>query len=1111
MEKPLQPHDLLLRIMRITFTQLLLAVFCISLACAMDAPAQDLLEKRISIRIEDKTLKAILSRIESEADIKFMYSPKAIQADRRTSVRIQNLPVREVLETVLKPLHIQYRVVGNQVVLSLPAAPASSPEESALGTSSFEAVDRTIEGRVSDENGGALPGVSILLKGTSRGTTADANGKYNLVVPEQDAVLVFSFVGYLAQEVAIGSQTNLNITLKVDTKALEEIVVVGYGTQSRRNVTGSVSKVDMKQTENLPNTNVTQALRGRVAGVQFTDNGRPGQNGSILIRGPRSLSGGNNPLIVVDGIFFNGSLADLNPNDIESMEVLKDASSAAIYGARAANGVILITSKKGTTEKPTIRINAFHGLSDWSYKVKLLTPERYLQKTLDVRAQNGLEANPAKITDYLTTSELVNYQAGRTVDPWEGVSQQGRISSYDLSLSGRTNLTNYYLSTSMSNEQGLIFNDNQKRLSLRANIENQVTKWLTVGLNSTYIRRDLSGREADLSAAYYSTPYGTWYYDDGEPTWYVIAEDQIPVTPTRTALLTRNEEVFNNLFTNFYAQLNAPFLEGLSFRLNYSPNYRWQHNYNFVRQDKHMLAVNNTSASKFNREDFDWVLENILTYNRQINRDHAFDVTLLYGRNHLGFESTTANSVRLSSDAVGWNDLGLGDLLTNSSTASASDGVSSMARLNYRFKNKYLVTVTARRDGSSVFAANNKYAVFPSGSLAWIVSDEPFLKKIPAIDMLKLRLSYGAVGNQAINAYQSLSLSTTTRYVYGDGGASSLGVYPSNMANANLKWETTYTSNAAIDFSLLRGRIGGTIELYKMNTRNLLVRRSLPNMTGYDFVWTNLGATSNKGLELTLNTVNLRKGKFEWATDVVFSSNKNKIVHLYRSDTNGDGIEDDDLGNRWFIGQPVNVAYDYVFDGIYQEGDELPTGYKPGFVRLKDLNGDQKIDASDRTIIGQTGQPKLRWGVTNTLRYGNLSLTVFVNAMQGWISNFNNADYSVSGGNYPHRPLNMIDAGWWTAENRSNTRPSIVYPNPYGHGYYYSRSFVRIQDVALAYDLPKVLTNRAKLSNFRVFLSAKNLHTFTNWIGPDPESGYANRGDFYPTSRSITLGINAGF
>ncbi|MRS61996.1 TonB-dependent receptor [Larkinella terrae] len=1097
--------------MRISFTQLLLAVLCVSLAYAIDSPAQDLLEKRISIRLEDKSLKTILAKIESEAEVKFMYSPKAIQADRRASVRTRNQSVREVLESVLKPFNINYRVVGTQIVLSLQVPVSPTSDESTGSPPSMEAAERTIEGTVKDEAGGTLPGVSIVLKGTTRGTTTGADGKFNLAVPDQNAALIFSFVGYLPQEVVVGNRTSVTITLLVDTKALEEVVVVGYGTQSRRNVTGSVTKVDMKQTENLPNTNVTQSLRGRVAGVQFTDNGRPGQNGNILIRGPRSLSGGNNPLIVVDGIFFNGSLADLNPNDIESMEVLKDASSAAIYGARAANGVILITSKKGNTEKPTIRVNAFYGLSDWSYKVNLLTPDRYLQKTLDVRTQNGLEADPAKITDYLTTSELVNYKAGRIVDPWKGVSQQGRISSYDLSLSGRTSLTNYYLSASMANEQGLIFNDNQKRLSLRANIENQVTKWLTVGLNSTYIRRDLSGKEADLSAAYYSTPYGTWYYDDGEPTWYVIAEDQIPLTPTRMALLTKNEEIYNNLFTNFYALLNAPFLEGLSYRLNYSPNYRWQHNYNFVRQDRHMLATNNTSASKFNREDFDWVLENILTYNRQINQDHAFDVTLLYGRNHLGFESTTANSTRLSSDAIGWNDLGLGDLLTNTSTASAADGVSSMARLNYRFKNKYLLTLTARRDGSSVFAANNKYAVFPSGSLAWIVSDEPFLKKLPFIDMLKLRLSYGAVGNQAINAYQSLSLSTTTRYVYGDGGSSSLGIYPSNMANANLKWETTYTGNAAVDFNLFRGRLGGTLELYKMNTRNLLVRRSLPTMTGYDFVWTNLGATSNKGLELTLNSVNLRKGKFEWSTDLVFSTNKNKIVHLYQSDTNGDGKEDDDLGNRWFIGQPVNVAYDYVFDGIYQEGDELPTGYKPGFVRLKDLNGDKKIDASDRTIIGQTGQPKYRWGITNTFRYGNLSLSVFLNAMQGWISSFNSVDYSVSGGNYPHRPLNMIDAGWWTAANKSNTRPSIVYPNPYGHGYYYSRNFVRIQDIALTYDLPKTLTNKAKLSNLRVFLSGKNLHTFTKWIGPDPESGYTSPGDFYPTSRSITLGINAGF
>jgi TonB-linked SusC/RagA family outer membrane protein len=1110
MKRQLFLNPLFFHLMKISLLQAILAVIFTGVSLAHEAAGQELLKRKVSISVEKQDIRKVLNKIEKQANIKFAYRPRVLPPDHKISLEASNESLEEILEKVVKPLELKYEIVGQQIILSPQIITPSSRTDIEENSPPKLALEQTVAGKVADEKGEGLPGVSIVLKGSQRGTITDTDGKYTLEVPDKEGVLIFSFVGYLSQEVTVGSNTSIDIVLKADLKALDEVVVVGYGTQSRRNVTGAVSKVDMKQTENLPNTNVTQALRGRVAGVQFTDNGRPGQNGTILIRGPRSLSGGNNPLIVFDGIFFNGSLADINPNDIESMEVLKDASAAAIYGSRAANGVILISSKKGTTEKPTIRVNAFYGLSEWSYKPKLLSPDRYIQKMLDVRAQSGLPADPAKFKEYLTSSELPNYEANRITDPWDGVSQQGRLSSYDLSISGRSAKTNYYLSASITDEKGLIYNDNQKRLSVRANIENQVTDWLSVGLNSSFMRRDLSGKEANPGYAYNATPFGTWYYEDGEPTQYVITEDQNSINGMRDALLTQNEEIYNNLFANIYALVDIPKVKGLTYRVNYSPNYRWQHNYNFVQQDKHIPANNNTSAGKFNREDFDWVLENIVTYSTQINPNHALDFTLLYGRNHFGFESTTANAVRLSSDALSWNNLGLGELLTNSSTAQAQDGISSMLRVNYRFLSKYLLTLTVRRDGSSVFASNNKYATFPSAAFAWIVSDEPFLKNSNVVDNLKFRLSYGAVGNQAINPYQSLSLSNTARYVFSDGGTSSLGVFPSNMSNPDLQWETTYTTNAALDFDLFKGRLGGTLEFYNMNTKNLLVMRSLPSMTGYDFVWTNLGATNNKGIELTLNTVNVKSGKFEWNSNLVFSTNKNKIVHLYHSDTNNDGREDDDLGNRWFIGQPMNVAYDYVFDGIYQDGDNLPAGYKPGYVKLKDLNGDGKIDAAnDRQIVGQTGQPKIRWGITNSLRYEDLSLSVFVNAMQGWTANVTEIDYSTTGGSYPLRPLNLIDAGWWTAENKSNARPSLVYPNPYAHGYYISRNFVRIQDVSLAYDLSRKPFIKSRFASARVYLSAKNLHTFTNWLGADPESGASARA--FPSARSFTLGVNFGF
>jgi TonB-linked SusC/RagA family outer membrane protein len=1098
------------KVMRISSVQIVLLLVFAGMSMATNLEAQ-ILDRLVTLKVEEQEIAKALLQIEKQADIKFVFSPQVIRARQRVTLQVEQEKLGKLLDRLFRPLSIKYEVSGKYILLS---DLSQTLERTQIETDAFAIpeLDRTIRGKVTDEKGEPLPGVSIVLKGTQRGTTSGANGSYELSLPDDANMLTFSFVGYLTKETEIGKSNTLDIQLLIDQKSLDEVVVVGYGTQSKRNVTGSVSKISMKDTESLPNNNIGQSLRGRVAGVQFTDNGRPGQNGSILIRGPRSLTAGNNPLIVLDGIFFNGSLADVNPNDIESMEVLKDASASAIYGSRAANGVILITSKRGTSEKPTVRVNAYLGVSDWSNKMTLLTPERYVQKTIDYRTQAGLPNNPADITKYLTSTEATNYSAGKTVDPWEVVSQQGKMASYDLSVSGRTARTNYLISANWMKENGLIYNDNLTRLTLRTNIENKIADWLTIGSNATFIKRDYSGVEASTNQAYQMSPFGTIFYDDGWPREFTIDGEVFSSNPLRASILTKNEEIYNNLFANFYANVSIPSVQGLSYRINYSPNYRWSHTYNFFGQDKY-LTNNTTNVYKLNRNDFDWVVENILTYDRQINKNHGLDVTLLYGRNHFGWESTQANASQLSSDVLGWNNLGLGGVLTNTSNAEAADGLSSMLRLNYRMKDKYLFTFTVRRDGSSVFAANNKYATFPSMALAWIASDEGFLKKQTWLDLLKLRISYGAVGNQAISPYQSLNLSSTNRYVFGDGGTSSIGVFPSNMSNTNLKWETTYTSNLAMDFELFNKRIGGTVEVYNMDTRDLIVSRSIPLMTGYTSVLTNLGATNNKGFELSLNTMNFRRDKFEWTSNFVFSYNRNRIVHLYRSDSNKDGKEDDDLGNRWFIGQPVSIAYDYMNTGIYQTGEDIPAGSKPGYVRFEDINKDGKIDASnDRTILGQMNQPKFRWGITNSVKYGQFSFSVFVNAMQGWITQFDKLDYSginSISSNFPFRAANMLDTGWWTEGDPSKTRPSLVYPNSLGHNWYVSRNFIRIQDVSFSYDLPKQILSKLKMQSSRIFLSGKNLHTFTKFPGMDPEIGYSST--FFPLSRTITAGLNIGF
>ena len=965
---------------------------------------------------------------------------------------------------------------------------------------------KQITGTVTDEHGEPIIGANIMEKGSTNGTITDANGSFSVSV-EGNAMLQVSYIGYLPQEMNTAGKTSFRIVLKEDTGLLDEVVVIGYGSQSRRNVTGSVSKVSMADMQNRPNTNVTQALRGQVAGVQFTDNGRPGQNGSILIRGPRSLSAGNDPLIILDGIIFNGSMIDINPNDIESMEVLKDASSSAIYGSRAANGVILVTSKRGKSEKPNINISGFYGLSDWASQMSLLTPERYLEKSMEIRRLRGIPYDPNDVSTFLTLTEAENYRNGKITDPYDMISQQGQIFSVDLSISGNTKNTNYYISAALSQEKGLIIDDNLKRVAFRVNLENKVTDWLTIGTNTMFSENDQSGVPASVNLAKRQSPYGTWYREDGTPTQYTVPEDQgVSANPLRDNYLSDNDNYRNNLFANFYSIVDIPWIKGLKYRVNFSTNYRWIRDYKATKNDVYSQA-NTSSASKRNWMARDWVVENILDYKFTLGEDHAFDITLMYGANQDRQESTTAGAEQLEFDSFGWNRLNVGELQTASSSAQKVSGISSMARLNYRFKNRYLLTLTARRDGSSVFAANNKYATFPSAALAWIASDESFLENVDFLNLLKVRTSYGAVGNQAISPYQSLSLSSINRYVF--GADSALGIYPSNISNNNLKWETTYTTNIAVDFELFKNRIGGTIEWYNMDTRNLLVERSIPTMTGYPSIWTNLGKVNNRGIEITLNTVNFRNKDIEWSTSFVFSHNKNKIVSLYGEDADKDGKEDDDIGNSWFIGQPINVYYDYVFDGIYQEGDKLPAGYQPGFARFKDLNDDGSVEAeNDRTIVGQGGQPKYRWGITNNVRYKNIELSFFINAMQGWIGTFNDLDF-YNNSLDPVRPVNMYDGGWWTPENKSNTRPSLEYRRSVlGHSWYSNRNFVRLQEASLSYTFPEKILAKCRLSNLSVFISGKNLLTFTNWLGTNPESISSDR---YPIARTYTLGFKLGF
>ncbi len=1074
------------------------------------------------------SVETILKELEARHSIYFMYESDKI---RKIQVPYRQIPgedVRKTLDRILKSNGLDYKKHGKiygiflkssdkqsvrklrqelqnrpspEKVISLQLPVTSlNPVPSPQHIDSFS--DKTVQGKVlSQDDNEALPGVSVLVKGTSRGTTTDAGGNFRLEVPDSAAVLVLSYVGYISQEITVDNQSFLNIKLAVDNKALEEVVVVGYGSAKKKDLTGSLARVDLERSRLQPNINPVQNLRGTVAGVTVTDNGRPGSDASIMIRGRNSISASNSPLIVLDGIIYaGGSLSDINSNDIESIDILKDASSSAIYGSLAANGVILITTKKGTSTRPRINYNAYFGTSDFAHAPEYRNAEQYLQARKDAEIMDNGPL-PFQVL------EEQNIAAGIVIDPWEEIKRRAPVHSNELSVSGRSDRVNYYFSGSYSDIKSPVKGDNFKRLAARVNLDIAVTDWLSIGTNSGYSSRDNSGVRASLLSASQLSPFANLYYDDGLPRPKPMSIGAVS-NPLTATLLNWNLDETNTLFTNTYADVTLP-LPGLTYRLNVGYTQRNIRRYDYTPTFQREQFFNLGSGSRYNQHYHNTTIENIVRYDRTIGKGHDLNFTFLYGTYVTGDESSTMSSNNIFNDALGYNALQVGENFSINTTAGKSQQLSTMGRLGYRYKGKYIMDLTMRRDGYSAFGKGRKFGLFPAVGLSWNLSEEHFISRLSVIDNLKLRASWGKNGNRGVSRYSSLSNMTQSYYVFGDGGSPSVGLYTTSLSNPELGWETTVSTNFGVDFGFFAGRLSGSVDYYQTRTNDLLLNQSIPNMSGFTTFLRNIGETANKGLEIALNTVNFRRGSFEWNTNIVFALNRNKIVRLTGNDQDGDGIEDDDISSGWFIGHPLGSQFDYVFDGIYQEGDEdlsLLAGSRPGHVKFRDLNGDGIITPQDRTIIG-SDQANFTTGITNTFSYKGLSLMVLFNLRQGGQSRNSILN---AGTNY-YDLMNTLNLPYWMPDNPINTYPAINYRNPLGYGFYQSRSFVRLQDVALSYDVPVSLLQKIKVSNLKVYVSGKNLVTWTKWNGWDPEHGAGsnrNPGENGPLLKTYTIGLN---
>lgn len=945
-----------------------------------------------------------------------------------------------------------------------------------------------VKGRITNENGEPLPRASIVVKGGATGVSSNDNGDFEINAPA-NGTLVVSSVGFGTKEIDIRGQQSISITLSISANSLDQVIVVGYGTQKKKDITGSVVSLDKQRLEDMPNTNFAQALEGALPGVTVvtTGGGAEGSN-SILIRGQKSITASTDPLIIIDGIPYNGSISDINTTDIASIDILKDASAAAIYGSRGSNGVILITTKKGSIGKPVVSYNVYTGLEQIVNLPPVLSPDQFYQFKITREGQSSI-----------TSSEQAVYDSKKFPD-WLGLATQtGLKTQHTLSVRGGNDAIKYYASANYLDVKGVAVNDNFKSMSTRINLEAMMTKWLTYGTNTQLTYDNRAGVAASFSGengAYEFNPLTTAFDSLGNQTIYPWPQDVHfgnPLAPT----LALNTDNTYKIFTTNYLQLKIPFIKGLGYRLNTGVEYQQRNTSTYYGRNTLVGLSANGTLTTSNSNVNNYTIENILTYDRE------------FGKNTIGFtglysyeqDLTTSNGLsaqQFPSDVLTAYQANVALAVQPTAGYGKRTLISQMARLNYGYDGRYLLTLTGRRDGSSVFGANNKFGFFPSVAIAWNITNESFLKNNKTISNLKLRLSYGSNGNQAINSYKTLATLATRTYI--DGTTTQPGYIPASLDDPNLHWEATNSTNIGLDFGFLKGRIQGSVDIYDAQTHDLLLNRNISPVEGINTITQNIGKTDNQGIELSLNTVNIKSGSITWSTNFNISSNRNKIVALY-------GDAKSDTLNQWFIGHPIQVNFGYVFNGIYQLNDDTlgtPQGnVHPGDAKIRDINKDSVINSYDRTIISNNVRPTFTWGMANTFTYKGFSLFVFVQGQGGckMINPSLNENGVQSGVRH-----NTIIKNWWTPTNPSTDYwANSLTSNKLGVPIVQNSSYTRVKDISLGYDFTDKVLQKLKLTKLKIYIEARNLFTFTKWIGLDPEF---NSQTSIPLQKEYVVGLN---
>jgi TonB-linked SusC/RagA family outer membrane protein len=1084
----------------------------------------------VTLDIREKSIREVLKSIEQQTDIRFFFSDDLLAMNNLINLKADNKNIISVLDDMFLESPLTYKAYENNLIVIVPRNFLQQ---------------KGITGIITDKSGTPLPGVNVVATGTTVGVISGADGRYTIDVPPDAKNLTFSFIGMESQDIEISGRTSINVTLVESAIGLDEVVVVGYGTMKKSDITGSVVSVSNEQITARPVKNIFESLQGKAAGVDITTSIRPGTLGSISIRGARSLTASNSPLYVVDGIpiMSNSGIETLNEQDIESIEILKDASATAIYGSRGANGVVLVTTKRGTEGKFSLNYSGSYTnekmiwRSDYMDVAEFIEFSRWGAYYASYNPTTGIYSRLPGNTPTLANDATINYftaeptawqniqkgWASGTWDPsqvetfdWMGVvTQPTYTQEHTLSASGGTKTMKAYGSIGYLNNQGTTKGQEYKRYTLRTNVELNPKNWITfgAGINGSWQYQDYgqsatggsSNVTGDLiAAAARIEPYSLPYDADGNRivhpggkarVWNVIDEWKYSTNQRETL------RILGSIFT----EIKLP-LKGLRYRMNFGPDFRFYRNgyYNDSKSIVRELSASNASIS--NTKDFSYTIDNLLYYDNKFGA-HTIGATLLQTASKWTSESSSVSGQGIEVPSQLWNSLGS---LTSAQLTGWSSGLterqleSYMARVNYNYSDKYLLTLSGRWDGASQLAEGNKWAFFPSAAIAWRLDQESFLKGITWLDQLKLRLGYGTVGNSAVGLYSTKGAITQVTLPFGTGTETGYTL-TSAIANEKLGWEKTTQYNLAVDFSFLKGRVNGTIEAYKSSTTDLLLTVALPSVSGYSSIIANVGETSNRGIDLTINSTLLNVSDFSWEINATAAWQKDQIESLM----NG---KEDMVGNTWFIGESIGIIYDYENIGIWQDTPEDQaemalfnangSQFAPGKIKIKDQNGDYRIDANyDRVIIGNT-RPRWTLGLTNTFSYKGIELSAF---LTGRIKYMSGVGESLTG---MYGDQRVVD--YWTPDNTGAEyqRPymSEAGGDTYAGTYYKDDSWIKVRNISLGYQLPKSLLSKVKINSLRVYAQVQNagmLWSQNNFRDSEYGTLYYNRG--------YVFGINVGF